>query len=155
MGKLDRQNTILEVLKHQGTGVVNISDAKLSLLTGIPQRTLSRDLSEMEGQSIIIRETRIVHPRGQSFRHRDIIIKGEPQRRFSLEQHRALSNKDNHRITQTSWGEVIWERRVNGAWQRNMEQTEFKSIKQAYSWMYRALWEHQKKAAEGEQFSRN
>ena len=154
--KYNRQCKILETLKRQGTGVVNISDEKLSALTSIPKRTLSRDLNEMDKKSIIIKDTNLIKLNGATRKQRDILVPGEQQRRFTLDQHRQLSDKANHRTSTNEFGEHIWERQIDGQWERNMIDKEFESTKQIWSWIYPLLSMHHKKYTEGDRYeSRN
>ena len=146
-----RQKRILDFLINRGTGVINISNQELSALMGVTEKTIQRDLNEMDNQSIIIRETNLILSNGITKKQRDIILKGEKPRRFTLNQHRQLSNKDNHHIF-THNGEVIWNRRIDSEWQRCFPMKEFKSEKQAYSWLYSAIYTHNRNYSEGDKY---
>ena len=150
-----RQDKILTFLKNRGTGVINISNTELSALMGVSDRTIARDLDQMDNDSIIIRETHLIKQNGATVKQRDIILKGELPRRFTLDQHRQLSNKDNHQIFLSADSEVMWNRRIDGVWQRTYSDKEFKSTNQAYSWLYGALSTHYKAYSEGDRYSSN
>ena len=147
-----RQQRILNYLINRGTGVINISNAELSALMGVTEKTIQRDLNDMDNESIIIRETNLILSNGVTKKQRDIILKGEKPRRFTLNQHRQLSNKDNHDIFTTNNGEVIWNRRVDGEWQRCFADKEFNSEKQAYAWLYSAINTHNRSYSEGDKY---
>ena len=72
-----RQKRLLDFLINRGTGVINISNAELSALMGVTEKTIQRDLNEMDNQSIIIRETNLILSNGVIKKQRDIILKGE------------------------------------------------------------------------------
>ena len=146
-----RQQRILNYLINRGTGVINISNTELAALIGTSKRTIARDLDEMDNESIIIRETNLILSNGVTKKQRDIILKGEKPRRFTLNQHRQLSNRDNHEIFLHE-GEVIWNRRIDSEWQRCFADKEFKSEKQAYAWLYSAVSHHHKSYTEGDKY---
>ena len=147
-----RQDRILSFLENVGTGVISISNTELSALMGCSESTLKRDLDSMDNDSIIIRETHLIKQDGATVKQRDIILKGHIQKRFSLDQHRQLSNKDNHRIFLSDNNEVIWNRRIDGQWQRSYIDKEFSHVDQAYSWLYAALHKHFKAYTEGDRY---
>ena len=147
-----RQKRILDFLINRGTGVINISNEELSALLGIPISNLKRDLNEMDNQSIIIRETHLIRQSGKTVKQRDIILKGEKPRRFTLNQHRQLSNRDNHEIFTTNNGEVIWNRRIDSEWERCFPMKEFNSEKQAYAWLYSAVYHHNNNYTQGDKY---
>ena len=147
-----RQQRILNYLINRGTGVINISNAELSALMGVTQKTIQRDLNDMDNESIIIRETNLILSNGVTKKQRDIILKGEKPRRFTLNQHRQLSNKDNHDIFTTNNGEVIWNRRVDGEWQRCLTDKDFNNEKQAYAWLYAAVYHHNNSYTQGDKY---
>ena len=150
--KQERHSIILDVLANLGLGVINISNEELSALVGCSKRTIANDLNELDNDKIIIRETNLIKSNGSTVKQRDIIIKGQKPRRFSLNQHRQLSDKNNHKIYTNKWGEIIWERRIDGVWQRAMKDKDFTSEQQAYSWLYPTLSQHHKKAIEGDKY---
>ena len=147
-----RQQRILDFLINRGTGIINISNKELSALMGTSEKTIQRDLNEMDNNSIIIRETNLIRQSGQTVKQRDIILKGETPRRFTISQHRQLSNRNNHEIFATQDGEIIWNRRIDSEWQRCFPMKEFSSIKQAYSWLYEAVFHHNKSYTEGDKY---
>ena len=79
-----------------------------------------------------------------------------PKYRFSLEEHRQLSQKKNHKIYTDKFGEVIWERRYDGkTWERNMPDKEFRDFNQAWHWMMTALAHHHKRYLNGDKSTPN
>ena len=149
-----RQENMLHILRDQGTGVVSITDDKLSALLGVSNKTIQRDLRDMNYRGLIIKETRLITLNGNTRKQRDIIVPGEPQRRFTLDQHRFLSNKENHMIFVNEYDEVIWLRRPDGInFERCFEDKEFKNIDQAYNWMYHATASHNKKYKSGDRYT--
>ena len=148
-----RQEQLLQLLSNMGVGVINISNDKLGALMGVSKRTIQRDLNQLSNDKLIVKETSLIRSNGDTRKQRDIILKDEPQRRFTLDQHRQLSDKRNHEIFTTEWGEVIWNRRIDGEWQRNMEDKEFKDEKQAYSWLYSTLAYHHKRFTQGDTYT--
>ena len=148
-----RQEQLLQLLSNMGVGVINISNDKLAALMGVSKKTIQRDLNQLSNEELIIKETSLIRSNGETRKQRDIILKDEPQRRFTLDQHRQLSNKDNHEIFTTEWNEVIWNRKVDGQWQRHFSDKEFRDEKQAYHWLYTALAHHHKKAIEGDTYT--
>ena len=149
-----RQKLLLQCLENRGTGVINISNSELSALMGCSVATVKRDLEKLDGDKLIIRETNLVYPNGTTKRQRDIILKDQTQRRFTLNQHRLLSDKNNHFIFQNQFtGEVIWKRNFGNGWERCCQGHEFKSKGQALSWMYWATSTHWKKAMQGDRYS--
>lgn len=151
--KIDRQELILEILKSQGTGVINISNQKLGLLAGCSRNTIHNDITEMDGTRLIVRETNLIRINGETRKQRDIILKKEIARRFTIRQHKNLADKRNHRIYTNEFDEVIWERKPDGRkWCRNLVEKEFYSEKQAYAWLYSAMAHHFKKYTGGDQY---
>ena len=151
MNKTNRQKRLLDFLINRGTGVINISNEELSALMGCSRTTIKRDLDDMDNNSIIIRETHLITQSGQTFKQRDIILKGEKARRFTVNQHRQLADRNNHNIF-TLNGEVMWNRRVDGEWQRNMSEKEFRSEDQARSWLYSTIHNHYKNYTSGDKY---
>ena len=147
-----RQQRIFNLLKDQGVGIINITNLTLAAILDIPLITLKRDLEAMDNDKIIIRETSLVNSNGKTIRQRDIIIKEQAARRFSLNQHRELSDRNNHNITVNEHGEVVWHRKIGKHWERNMIDKEFKNITQAYEWCYAAMANHHKKYTEGDRY---
>ena len=151
--KQQRQKKLLETLKSQGTGVVSISDETLSTLLSVSKRTISDDIKEMDYKNIIVKETRLITKGNKTYKQRDIIVPGEPQRRFTLDQHRFLSNKENHDIFVKD-NEVIWMRRPNGiTWERSMCDKTFVDKNHALSWLYNTLNYHRSKYIEGDRYT--
>ena len=217
-----RQENLLNILVNQGTGIVSMSDDKLSVISGIPKRTLSRDLEEMNYRKIIIKDTKLIkNSDGNTRKQRDIIIPQHAEtdevietewedvrakgtelipvwkenengyvvmdkdngmngyrladvgellgqqgkvnvvgceekkiqyRRFSLEQHRFLSNIENHKVILKN-GEVQWHRRPTGlTWERNMSEKEFRNEDQAWSWIYSAIYSHNERYKGGDNY---
>ena len=146
-----RQQRLLDFLINRGTGVINISNAELSALMGVSETTIKRDLQQMENHSIIIRETHLLNQDGKTVKQRDIILKGQPPRRFTLNQHRQLADKKNHQIF-THNNEVIWNRRIDNKWERNMIDKEFNDEKQAYQWLYSTLNIHHRNYTSGDKY---
>ena len=147
----NRQKRLLKFLISRGTGVINISNAELSALMGCSEATIKRDLNEMDNNSIIIRETHLITQSGKTVKQRDIILPGEKPRRFTLNQHRQLADRKNHNIF-TLNGEVMWNRRIDGEWQRNMSEKEFVSEEQARSWLYGTIHNHYKNYTSGDKY---
>ena len=151
-----RRLELLNLLRNQGTGIINISNLKLAALCGVSISTVKRDLDALNGLELIIRETNLINRKGETLKQRDIILKDELPRRFSINQHRNLSDKKNHRIYTNEFGEVIWLRRPNGEetyWERCMEDKEFESTNQALSWLYSTVNTHHKKYTEGDRYT--
>lgn len=149
-----RQDAIMRVLHSKGTGVVTMSNKALAALIGCSESSIKRDLDVLDGKEIIIRETNLITKNGETRRQRDIILPGEEQRRFTINQHRQLKNIDNHFIyTNQFTGEVVWKRRLDGEWQRTMQDKEFISERQAYGWLYHTLSVHHKKSIEGDKYT--
>ena len=150
--KQSRQHQLIELLKQQGTGITSIPNWKLSSLLGVSKRTIKRDLEELDGNGLIIRETHILTSSGTIKKQRDIIIPNykEPIRRFSLNQHKQLSTWDNHRIHyNTEW---IWERCVDGVWERVIPDKEFQCKKKLTHWIIRTIKTHQKHVRNGDKY---
>ena len=147
-----RQQKILNFLINRGTGIINISNIELSALMGVSVSTIKRDLDEMDNDKIIIRETHLILRNGETVKQRDIILKGETPRRFTLDQHRQLSRRENHQIF-THNGEVIWNRLVDNEWERTFIDKDFDDEKQAYHWLYGALSSHYKCYTEGDRYT--
>ena len=155
--KQHRQFTLLCLLREQGTGVVSLPDSSLSTLLGVSKKTIQRDLKEMNGKGIIIKETKLINKDGVTKTQRDIVVPDEPQRRFTLSQHNNLSSIDNHKVFTTNWGEVIWMRRPGGEgtdWERHCPSKEFRDEKQVYKWIYSNLYNHKKKYIEGDRYTK-
>ena len=142
---------LLQVLKNRGTGVISVTDDYLGALLNVSSKTVSRDLSEMHERSLIVKETKLVTINGLVKTHRDIILHGERQFRFTLNQHRNLMDVSNHDVV---WDEEwIWLRRPNGVdWERNMPDKEFESEEQIWSWIYGITSTHYKKWMEGDSY---
>ena len=151
MNKQTRQKRLLNFLINRGTGVINISNAELGALMGTSQKTIQRDLNEMDNDSIIIRETHLITQSGKTVKQRDIILPGEKPRRFTLNQHRQLADRKNHNIF-TLNSEVMWNRCIDGEWQRNMAEKEFRSEDQARSWLYSTIHNHYKNYTSGDKY---
>lgn len=154
--KQSRQNDILGILKNQGTGVISMSNEQLGVLLSVSPKTVQRDITEMHDNTIIVRETKLVTIDGNLMTQRDIILKGEPQRRFSISQHNNLRNVDNHKVEKIG-DEWTWFRKPNGIdWEVNMPDKEFNSEKQIWSWIYTTMAIHHKKYINGDSYkSRN
>ena len=153
--KIKRQTKILNLLKDMGLGVINISNERIATLTGSSESTVKRDINEMADKQLIIRETQLIMIDGSTRKQRDIIIKGFAPKRFTLKQHRNLSNYANHDIYTTVNDEVIWLRRPDGEdgdWERSMPSKEFDSEKKAYSFLYKAVSTHNKSYRHGDRF---
>lgn len=148
-----RQLELLVLLRNQGTGVINLSNDQIAALLGVSKRTVARDLDEMDQRDLIIRETSLIKANGSTVKQRDIILKDEPQRRFTLKQHKQLSDIENYKVSTKDWGEVIAERRVDGEWHRFMSMKEFASEKQAWSWIYFNMPRHYKAYTQGERYT--
>ena len=147
-----RQLHIYSILKNQGTGVINISNEKLAALADVSISSIKRDLDEMDNREIIIRETNLITADGKTRKQRDIILREEKPRRFTLNQHKQLSDLSNHRVLTDKYGDVIWERRYDGEWERSMPEKDFRDEKQAYSWVYSAVGQHHKKYTTGDRY---
>ena len=153
--KEKRQMKLLEVLKHQGTGVVSVTDEQLGALLSVSPKTVNRDLTEMHDRSLIVKETKLLTINGMIFTHRDIILNDETKRKFSSTNHRNLMDFSNHKVV---WEEEwVWYRRPNGVdWERNMPDKEFESAEQIWSWIYGITTVHHKNWKEGDKYiSRN
>ena len=77
-----------------------------------------------------------------------------PQRRFTLSEHKNLSDKSNHKIV-FDGSEFAWYRRPEGegsGWQRSMEEKQFTSEKQIWSWIYPTLSGHHNRYTSGDKY---
>ena len=144
-----RQKELLSILKDQGTGVTSISNQVLSALLGVTDRTIRRDLQSLRANGdikVVVNVLHAMYPK----RQRDIIIDSGPQRRFTINQERELSNFNNHRVT---WDdEWVWDRKVDGEWQRSMVDKEFTSKEQVWGWIYATTPGHYKRSSTGSRY---
>lgn len=153
--KTIRQEKLLNILTNQGTGVVSMYDDTLSLFLKVSNKTIQRDLEEMDYRNIIIKQTKLITlPNGKIRTQRDILIPNQPKRRFSIESHRFLSHPTNHNIMVSDDNEVIWLRRPDGIhWERSLPSKEFKDKNQALNYMYSAISNHKNKYINGDNYS--
>ena len=148
-----RQAKIHQYLLQRGTGVINVSNAELSAVLGIPVPTLKRDLDVLNNDLILIRETHLINKAGKTVRQRDIILVNQEARRYTINQHRQLSSKANHNIFLNEHDEVIWNINLDGKEHRIMEEKEFEDIHQALHWCYWTTQQHRRKWLNGDKYT--
>ena len=126
-----KEDALYNVLEGQGTGVTNITNKELSTLTGQSTSTVKRGMDSLREEGRISTDhTPVKGSDGKLRRERDTTVSGQEQRRFSQKQNKELAKPENHRVRKEG-GEVILERKVDGKWERNMANKEFKSTKDA------------------------
>ena len=148
-----RQQRLYQVLQQRGTGVVNVSNAELAAVLGCGTTTIKRDLDALDNDLILIRETHLINKKGATVKQRDIILVGEPQRRYTINQHRQLSSKANHNIFVNDLDEVIWNIKLDGKEHRIMANKEFEDINQALHWCYWTTQHHRRKWLNGDKYT--
>lgn len=65
---------------------------------------------------------------------------------FTKEQHKQLSLRHNHRVYTDEFGDVVWERCVDGEWEPVIPTKEFRDEKHARSFMHYIRAVHAKQA---------
>ena len=148
-----RQDKIYQYLLDRGTGVINISNAELGAVLGIKIPTLKRDLDVLDNDLILIRETHLINAHGTTVRQRDIILMDQEARRYTINQHRQLSQKANHNIHVNQHNEVIWNIKLDGGEHRIMANKDFEDINQALHWCYWTTQYHRRKWLNGDKYT--
>ena len=148
-----RQQKLYQYLLNRGTGIVSVSNAEIAAVTGCSIATVKRDLDIMDNDLILIRETHLINKHGVTVKQRDIILPEEPQRRYTINQHRQLSSKANHNIYVNDLNEVIWNIKLDGDEHRIMRDKDFEDINEALHWAYWTTQYHRRKWLNGDKYT--
>ena len=153
----DTEKEIYKAIKDQNrrSGVVQVNDDIISLITGFSTRTIQRTLKTLQDKGIIERHTRYTKSKTYSNgvvairyifpRSNDVKYKG-----FSIEEQINLSKKYNHKAVEYTNGigkpstYEYW-RRPGGfgtEWELNMPDKDFKSFKHVWEFITSSIIQH-------------